>query len=348
MSRTVLDSLNAGLLKALGASPEVLLLGEDILDPYGGAFKVTRGCSTQFPQQVITTPISEAGLAGVVAGLALRGFRPVVEVMFGDFITLMADQLVNHISKFRWMYNNTVNLPLVIRMPMGGRRGYGPTHSQTLEKLYLGVPGLTLVAPNHLVATHSIEPGEQLTRLILETTDPVLFVENKLQYLLPLKMEQELSDFTLREVYEKNDVTKIYPIRILEIAGAPAPICTIATYGYMSELCLQAIKELAFEHEIFCRLVIPTKLSPFDTTCLEESVRETGRLVVVEEGTMTMGWGAEVAARLSEALGCKLNALTRVAALETPVPAAQTLEAVTLPQVATIVEAVKKMAGKNG
>ena len=106
MSKTVLDSLNAGLLNALGGDPKVLLMGEDILDPYGGAFKVSRGCSTRFPQQVLTTPISESGLAGVATGLALRGYRPVLEIMFGDFITLLADQLVNHISKFRWMYND--------------------------------------------------------------------------------------------------------------------------------------------------------------------------------------------------------------------------------------------------
>ncbi len=147
MSRTVLESLNAALLAAMKLDDRVLLLGEDILDPYGGAFRVTKGCSTAFPDRVLTTPISEAGLGGVCAGLALRGLKPVLEIMFGDFVTLLADQIINHISKFRWMYNDSVDLPLVIRAPMGGRRGYGPTHSQTLEKLYLGVPGLTVAAP---------------------------------------------------------------------------------------------------------------------------------------------------------------------------------------------------------
>ncbi len=348
MSRTVLESLNAGLLKALGSSPDVLLLGEDILDPYGGAFKVTRGCSTRFPKQVITTPISEAGLAGVAAGLALRGLRPVLEVMFGDFITLMADQLVNHISKFRWMYNDSVNLPLVIRTPMGGRRGYGPTHSQTLEKLFMGVPGLTLVAPNHLSLKGSMEPGEQLASLILETSDPVLFIENKLQYLLPILTETELADFTLRENFETNDKNKFFPVRSLEISGAPAPICTLTAYGYMGELCFQAVQELAFKHEIFCRLVVPTRLSPFGTSLLQESVRETGSLVIVEEGTMTMGWGAEVAARIAESGASGLKHLSRVAARNSPVPAAPTLEEVTLPQVETIINTVRRMAGKNG
>ena len=347
MTRTVLDSLNAGLLQALGASSEVLLLGEDILDPYGGAFKVTKGCSTQFPQQVLTTPISEAGIAGVAAGLALRGFRPVVEVMFGDFITLMTDQVINHISKFHWMYNGTVDVPMVIRAPMGGRRGYGPTHSQTLEKLFLGIPGLTVVAPNHLMTANSMEPGDQLKRLILETSTPVIFIENKLQYLLQLENENSLTDFTLQENFSEEDTTRLFPIRNFEIAGAPKPSFTMTAYGYMSDLCLHTMKKLAFENEIFCRLVVPTKLSPFEPKTIERSVRETGNLVTVEEGTQTMGWGAEIAARISESLGSRLTQVVRIGAKDTPVPAAQSLEAQTLPQVDDIVETIKRMAGKN-
>ena len=145
--QSVLKSLNSALHQAFADNEKVYLLGEDILDPYGGAFKVTRGLSTNFPDRVLTTPISEAGIVGVAAGMALRGLRPVVEIMFGDFITLIADQLINHIAKFRWMYNDQVSLPMVVRTPMGGRRGYGPTHSQTLEKLFLGVPGLRVIAP---------------------------------------------------------------------------------------------------------------------------------------------------------------------------------------------------------
>ena len=104
---TVLDSLNSALQRAFADDARVLLLGEDVLDPYGGAFKVTRGLSTRFPDRVLTTPVSEAGIVGVGAGMALRGLRPVVEIMFGDFVALAADQLVNHIAKFRWMYNRS-------------------------------------------------------------------------------------------------------------------------------------------------------------------------------------------------------------------------------------------------
>ena len=125
------------------------MLGEDILDPYGGAFKVTQGLSTRFPDRVFTTPISEAAIVGMSVGLALRGLHPIAEIMFGDFVALAADQIVNHAAKYPAMYNGQVQVPLVMRTPMGGGRGYGPTHSQSLERLFFGIPHLKLVAPSH-------------------------------------------------------------------------------------------------------------------------------------------------------------------------------------------------------
>src|SRR5664280_2750495 len=122
---TVLERLNYALFQAIENDERVYVLGEDILDPYGGAFKVMRGLSTKYPDRILTTPISEAAITGIATGMALRGLRPVVEIMFGDFVTLTADQLINHASKFRWIYNDQVRVPLVVRTPMGGRRGYG-------------------------------------------------------------------------------------------------------------------------------------------------------------------------------------------------------------------------------
>lgn len=343
MSGTVLDSLNFALLTCLQQDARVLILGEDILDPYGGAFKVTRGCSTAFPERVITTPISEAGLGGVCAGLALRGMRPVLEIMFGDFITLLADQLINHISKFRWMYNNSVEVPLVIRAPMGGRRGYGPTHSQTLEKLYLGVPGLTVAAPvNFDLPQYGDCAGGLLKKLILAGNSPVLFVENKLQYLLPMLGENDLADFNPRLSYSDADGQKRFPFIHLSIKGAPAASVTLAAYGYMAELARQAQLKLAIESEIFTDLIVPTCLSPFDIAPLRTSVEQTGRLLTIEEGTRTMGWGAEILARISED-NTGLISAARVAALDLPVAAAPALEKGVLPQVEDIIAAVKKM-----
>src|SRR5262249_38747417 len=154
-----------------------VLLGEDIEGPYGGAFKVTKSLSLEFPSRVRNTPISEAAIVGVGNGLALQGFVPVVEVMFGDFLTLAFDQLLNHASKFRYTSNAEVRGPLVVRTPMGGKRGYGATHSQSIEKHFLGMPD------TQVLALHSrLDPGAVYDRLFAAIDRPTLVVENKLLY----------------------------------------------------------------------------------------------------------------------------------------------------------------------
>jgi pyruvate/2-oxoglutarate/acetoin dehydrogenase E1 component len=328
---TVLESLNSGLQRAFAASPDVILLGEDVLDPYGGAFKVTRGLSSAYPNRVLTTPVSEAGIAGIAAGMALRGLRPVVEIMFGDFTTLIADQVINHIAKFRWMYNEQVRVPLVIRTPMGGRRGYGPTHSQTLEKHFLGVPGLSVLAPTSLG-----DPGQLLEDAILSSEEPLLFIENKLLYLLPVLTAGTNSDYALHSV--PNDSQGFNsPTYRLALREAPSPNLTISAYGYMAELARQAIAKLAYEHEVFAELVAPSRLSPFEISPLLDSLRSTRRLLTIEEGALSLGWGAEILARCLETPGLKLEAARRLAAKDIPIPASSALEADVLPQVEQIV-----------
>ena len=341
--QTVIDSLNAALRTALEMDKQVLLLGEDILDPYGGAFKVSRGLSTEFPEQVLATPISEAGIVGIATGLALGGFRPIVEIMFGDFITLTADQVINHASKFRFMYNNQVQVPIVIRTPMGGRRGYGPTHSQTLDKLFLGVPGLKIFAPNIF-----INPGDLLINAIFSVNDPVLFIENKIQYSQHLVGELELKDFTITryEPIENNinpkseGITK--PVQ-LSVRGIASPNLTIATYGYMAELCYQAAMRLAFEEEIFLDIIVFSQLLPFEISSLYPSLQKSGRLLVVEEGTITAGWGSEILASSFEQFkDLDLKAM-RVASPDQPIPASWELEQSMFPGIEDIILAVKKM-----
>lgn len=322
---TLLDSLNSALHRAMENDPRVYLLGEDILDPYGGAFKVTRGLSTRFPDRVLTTPISEAAIVGAATGMALRGLRPVAEIMFGDFVTLIADQVVNHAAKFRWMYNDQASVPLVIRAPMGGRRGYGPTHSQSLEKMFLGVPGLKVLAPSALG-----DPGALLEAAIADD-DPVLFVEHKLLYTRPLLEagQGDLADFTLE--------TGGGPFPYFVLRPPYPPRLTLAAYGYNFELARAAALELMMEHEIFAEMVVFSQLSPFDLTPLFDSLARTHRLLTVEEGTLTLGWGAEVAARAVETV----NSLQvrRVAARDLPIANSRPLEDAILPQVADLVAA---------
>jgi pyruvate/2-oxoglutarate/acetoin dehydrogenase E1 component len=341
---TVLDTLNRALHTAMQRHPGVYLLGEDLLDPYGGAFKVARGLSTAFPERVLTSPISEAALVGLASGMAMRGLRPVVEIMFGDFLTLAADQLVNHAAKFRWMYNDQVRVPIVIRTPMGGRRGYGPTHSQSLEKHFLGTPGLRVLAPYDLD-----DPGKLLLQAILTDDDPVLFIENKLLYLCRIPGEAELADFEIQTLYPASahtpglDAQAYAPVYNLRIGGAPPAQLTIAAYGYMAHLARQALVELAYEHEVFAELVVLTQLAPYTMEPLLASVQQTGKLLAIEEGSQTLGWGAEIVAQTVTSLGPRLLVSRRLAAQDSPIPASGPLEAGTLPDIAAIVRAAKKM-----
>ena len=348
---TVLESLNQALHSAMRQDPQVVLIGEDILDPYGGAFKVSRGLSSSFPDQVIGSPISEAGIVGMAAGMALRGMRPVVEIMFGDFVTLAADQLINHIAKFRWMYNDQVRVPIVIRTPMGGRRSYGPTHSQTLEKIFMGVPGLKVIAPcalqipkyksaNGNPNNEQINAGNLLLHAIADD-DPVVFIENKLLYLSKLQSLETLPDFEIQSLFHAG----AYPTFHLKIKGAPPAALTMATYGHMSELAREAALQLAYQYEIFTELIIPTQLAPFQDPmqAILDSAANTRRLLVVEEGNLTLGWGAEVLARAAETLGPQLKSAQRVAAQDTPIPAAKILEDAALPNQQDMIATAQKM-----
>ena len=347
--RNVLAALNSGLHQAFAADPRVILLGEDVLDPYGGAFKVTKGLSSAYPDRVWTTPISEAGIVGVASGMALRGLRPVVEIMFGDFLTLAADQIINHAAKFRWMYNDQVRVPLIVRTPMGGRRGYGPTHSQTLEKFFLGVPGLRVVS----VAAFG-DPGEMLRRIILEGEDPVLFIENKLLYSLPLFDEGDSDELTVRTDWtssEPNTATQPMaltphpptPVFTVRLRGSPPPVLSVAAYGYMAELARKAMVKLAYEKEVFIELVVPTQLAPIQLQPILHSVYQTGRLLTLEEGSLTSGWGAEVIARLVETGDLRTTKIRRLAALDLPVPASGALESAVLPGMEAVIASIVNM-----
>lgn len=350
MNNTVLASLNSALHQAFAQDEKVYLLGEDVLDPYGGAFKVSHGLSQAFPQRVITTPISEAGIMGVATGMALRGLHPIVEIMFGDFLTLAADQIINHLSKFHWMYNSQVQLPLVIRTPMGGRRGYGPTHSQSLEKIFLGIPGLRVVAP-----TVFSDPGALLCDAILNSQEPTLFIENKLLYPLLVKNANDLAEF---DVITTNSNASHSPICggnhqgsrmafTVSVHGAPSPKLTLAAYGYMAELALKALYHLAYEHEVFAELIVLTQLAPFDISPVISSVEKTSRLLVMEESNLTLGWGAEVVARVAEASGNHSIQFRRLAAKDFPVPASPPLEEALFPGEADIIQASLQLSGKS-
>lgn len=330
---TYLESLRRALHDILAQDPAAVVLGEDILDPYGGAFKVTQGLSTRFPERVFTTPICEASIVGMSVGLALRGLHPIAEIMFGDFVALAADQLVNHAAKYPAMYNGQVTAPLVVRTPMGGGRGYGPTHSQSLERLFFGIPHLKLIA-----ASHAHDAGA-LLRQAAADPEPVLFVEHKLLYPLPLLVPDRLE--SAKPIPSPGAFAAVSPrlaartaldahgYPIVTLANHPAgvpPDVTVVAYGGMSRLLAPVLERLADE-EVWVQAVLPACISPLDGAAVAAVAAASGRVLVVEESPAAFGWGAEVAAAVYERLGDRLLApVRRLGAAPTVIPAAKPLE----------------------
>ena len=309
----------------MSADPDVVMIGEDIRSPYGGAFKVTRGLSDAFPDRVLNTPISEAAIVGVGNGLALAGRRPVVEIMFGDFLALCFDQILNHAAKFHGMYNRQVTNPLVIRTPMGGGRGYGPTHSQNIEKHFVGVPGV------RVLVLHCRTRIEAMYRALRDCRTPVLIIENKLLY-------RERGDAPLPGACVMFETGDEFPATVLRPEGEPD--LTLVAFGRMSVLAERAAARLRDEEEIEVELIFPLQVSPLNPHVVLDSVARTGKLLVVEEGAAGFDLGAEVIAAASIAhRGAAPLRCRRLAARPIPIPSATVLEQQVLPSIEGIVTA---------
>lgn len=267
-----------------------VMLGEDIeyltewtSKPYGGAFNVSKNLSEQFAL-VKNTPISEAAIVGVGTGLALCGMTPIVEIMFGDFLTLAFDQIYNHACKFYAMYNKQVRVPLIIRTPMGGKRGYGPTHSQSIEKHFLGITDLTIIALNYRI------PPKQLYKEIFCENHPVLVIENKVLYTRKLQIDLLIG-------YEVQISNEKYPTLKISPQKRNADV-TVVCYGELLEDVEKAM-ELAFEEEeILCEIICPTQINPIEINPILDSVSRTNRLLIVEEGSNIAAYSSEVVAML--------------------------------------------------
>ncbi len=319
------EALRTALAEELARDPRVLLIGEDIA-VYGGAFGVTRGLLDRFgPARIVDTPISEGSFVGVGVGAALGGLRPVVEIMFMDFITLAVDQLVNQAAKLHYVFGPQAACPLVIRTPAGGGRCYGPTHSQSLEALFLHVPGIRIAVP----ATPADARG--LLKTAVRDGNPVLFVEHKLLY--PEKGPVDL------------DQDGAVPFGQARIAAAGTDL-TIVAWSRMTVEALLAAQDLAAEG-LSAEVVDLRTLAPLDIETVAASVRRTGRVLLVEEGTRTGGASAEIGLRIMEAAFEYLSAPPRrLTTPDIPIPASPVLEAAALPGRASIAQAARALAAE--
>jgi len=316
------DALQQALREEMLRDKTVFLLGEDIGRYWEGAFKVTKGLADEFgDERVRDTPISESAIIGVAAGAAITGMRPVAEIMFGDLSALAMDQIANQVAKLRYMFGGQAKVPVVIRTPFGAGVNIAAHHSQSLEAWFMHIPGLKVAIPS------TPYDAKGLLKTAIRDDNPVMFFEHKLLYPVkgPVPEEEYLIPFGVAEVKrEGEDVT------------------IVATL-YMVHKALAAAETLSKEG-IEAEVIDPRTLVPLDRQAIVNSVKKTGRIVIVTEDCKTAGVSAEIAAMVAEEALDYLDApIKRVAEPDTPIPFSPPLEQFVIPNEKSIIKALKEI-----
>jgi pyruvate/2-oxoglutarate/acetoin dehydrogenase E1 component len=304
---TYIDAINQGLLEEMEQDESVIYMGQDI-GVFEGAFRSTKGLHARWPHRVFDTPIAESGTLGIAIGAAILGYKPIVEMQFGDFISCGFNQIVNVAAKlyYRW----EVPCPLVVRLPTGGGVGAGPFHSQNPEGWFAHTAGIKVVCP----ATAADARG--LLKAAIRDPNPVMLFEHKFLYR------------RIKETLPEGDGAAVLgEARVMR----PGRHLTLVGYGVSTWTCMEAAEALAKEG-VEAEVIDLRTLVPYDEETVLASVKKTGRVLVVHEAQLTLGFGAEVAARLADAAFPWLDApVRRVAYPDRPVPYSRVLENVLLP-----------------
>jgi len=322
---TLGKALNTGLRRAMERDDKVILMGEDI-GKLGGVFRITDGLQKDFGEErVIDTPLAESGIMGTAIGLALRGYRPVCEIQFDGFVYPAYDQIVSQVAKFRYRSRGHVTLPLVIRIPFGGGIGAVEHHSESPEAYFAHTAGLKVVACSNP------EDAHYMIQQAIATDDPVIFFEPKRRYWEKGSVDTALS---------LDAVTPLHNSRVVR-SGSDV---TVLAYGPMVKTALDAATA-AQEEGRSLEVIDLRSLSPMDLAPVFDSVRRTGRLVVVHEAAGNLGMGAEISARVTEECFYSLEApVLRVTGYNTPYPASR-LEEEYLPDLDRVLDAVDRSFG---
>ncbi|MGP0070261.1 MAG: alpha-ketoacid dehydrogenase subunit beta [Isosphaeraceae bacterium] len=330
---SIAESLREGIAEEMRRDASVFCLGEDIAvsGGWGGAFTVTLGLEEEFPERMLNTPIAELGFFGAAVGAAIMGMRPIVDVQYGDFLFLAMDQIVNNAAKLRYMSGGTIAVPMVMRAPVGAT-GRGSQHAQNMERYFTGVPGIKVVAVSNAYDAKGI------LKSAVRDDNPVLIFEHKLLYgSKGARTEPGAVDAT-SDVPE-GDYTVPLDRAAVRRKGRDV---TILAWLLMAHFAVQAAEQLAAEG-IDAEVIDVRSLSPIDYEAIGESVRKTGRVVIVEEGPKTGGVGAEIAAGIMERFGeSLLTPVVRVGSADVPVPFTPVLENAYRPDAARIIEGVRK------
>lgn len=329
--------INRAIFDLMLEKSDLLIFGEDISDPYGGAFAITRGLSTEFPNRVFNTPISEASLFGFCFGVASENIPVVLEIMFGDFVLLAMDQLHNNLSKISMLSN--IQSSLVIRTPMGGYRGYGPTHSQTLNRFLVGSENIDVVC-----SSNYISPFLTLSNM-LDRKRISVFIEDKMSYLelSRIKEDQLSENFSIiRLGFPFQDVL----FKSLQVLSGPRVL--IICVGSMIRLSLMASEVLLIQHEILVDIYQVNSLWPINKEELVKASKDYRQILIVEEGWEPYGISSEIIAILSEHNSRDFRAiLRRIGSKSSIIPSSMKLEAQTLPTTESIVEALLEISNKG-
>jgi pyruvate dehydrogenase E1 component beta subunit len=318
---SMVQALNRAIDEAMAEDEGVILLGEDVAAKQGGGvFKVSAGLTEKYGEDRIrATPISEQAIMGACVGAALTGFRPIAEIMLMNFVTVCMDQIVNHAAKLRFMSGGQTNVPLVVRTTTGVGVGFGGQHSDMLEAWFAHVPGLKIVTPSNAA------DAQGLMRAAIACNDPVIFIENILCYGLQS---------------EDPGPNHIVPLGKAAVAREGSD-CTIITYGRTVLDALEVAGQLA-EEGISVEVIDLRTIAPYDEATVLASVRKTGRAVVLHEAVKAYGTGAEIAARINEALFGQLKApVQRLGGAFSAVPMANALEQAWIPTKEGIKSAVR-------
>jgi len=323
---TYSQAINEAIAEEMRRDPAIVILGEDVAEA-GTPFKVLAGLVDEFgTERVIDTPISEPGFTGIGVGAAMSGLRPVVDLMFGDFLFLVMDQLCNHAAKAHYMSGGKLRVPMVVRTNMGGRRRAAAQHSQSLHALAAHVPGLKVALP----ATPHV--AKAVWKAALRDPGPVVIFEHKLLYQQKGRVpEGEVAPLPLGQA------------RVCR----PGRDVTLVALSSFVQLAEEAADRLA-EEGISAEVIDPVTLVPLDRETILASVRRTGRAVVLDEGHRGFGASAELAALIAEACFYHLDApVRRLAALDVPAPFSPVLEDLTQPGVADVLATVREMLGRE-
>jgi pyruvate dehydrogenase E1 component beta subunit len=319
------QAINEALAEELRRDEAVFVIGEDVAEA-GTPFKVLSGLVEEFgPERVVDSPISEAGITGLGVGAAMTGMRPVVDIMFGDFMTLVMDQLVNQAAKVHYMSGGNLKVPLVVRTTLGATRRSAAQHSQSLQTWVAHIPGLKVAIPS------TPADAKGLLKTAIRDDNPVVFVEDKLHY--PLKGEVPDGDFTI-------------PFGVADVKRTGEDVTVVATSS-MVQVALGAA-ELLDAEGISVEVVDPRTLSPLDEETIVRSAEKTGRAIVVDEGHRRFGATAEIAAVIAERAFYSLDApVRRLGALDVPVPFSPPLEDATVPTPETVAQTARELCGRS-